>query len=134
MTEVIIGLDVGTTAVKVAAFGVNGAERELASALRGYRLQQPPAGWQVHDPASALSGIDSALAELHRFGASARVVVLEASPPAHLLISSGPPSRASACNFLQSWTPSTLLLPCNVTDPLAAVGGPPRTRAPRPWL
>ena len=30
--EIIIGVDVGTTAVKVAAFGINGAERELAKA------------------------------------------------------------------------------------------------------
>ena len=43
-TEVIIGVDVGTTAVKVAAFGVNGAQRELARALREYRLEQPQAG------------------------------------------------------------------------------------------
>ena len=32
-TEVIIGVDVGTGAVKVAAFGVNGAPGELCSAL-----------------------------------------------------------------------------------------------------
>ena len=30
--EIIIGVDVGTTAVTVAAFGINGAERELAKA------------------------------------------------------------------------------------------------------
>ena len=32
--EVIIGVDVGTTAVKVAAFGINGAERKLAKGPR----------------------------------------------------------------------------------------------------
>jgi sugar (pentulose or hexulose) kinase len=33
-TDVIIGVDVGTTAVKVAAFAVNGAPAELPSAPR----------------------------------------------------------------------------------------------------
>jgi sugar (pentulose or hexulose) kinase len=32
-TEVIIGVDVGTTAVKVAAFAVNGAHARLPRAL-----------------------------------------------------------------------------------------------------
>ena len=39
--DVIIGLDVGTTAVKVAAFGLNGGQRQLTTALREYRLAQP---------------------------------------------------------------------------------------------
>jgi gluconokinase len=85
-TEVIIGLDVGTTAAKVAAFGVNGAERELASALREYRLEQPQAGWQVHDPASVLSGIDSALAECVAGLGEARVVAISISTAMHGLM------------------------------------------------
>jgi sugar (pentulose or hexulose) kinase len=38
--DVIIGVDVGTTAVKVAAFAVNGAPAELPRALREYPLEQ----------------------------------------------------------------------------------------------
>jgi gluconokinase len=85
-TEVIIGLDVGTTAAKVAAFGVNGAEGELASALREYRLEQPQTGWQVHDPASVLAGIDSALAECVAGLDEARVVAISISTAMHGLL------------------------------------------------
>jgi gluconokinase len=53
--DVIIGLDVGTTAVKVAAFAVNGAPGELCSALREYPLEQPQPGWQVQDPPTLCS-------------------------------------------------------------------------------
>jgi gluconokinase len=60
---VIIGVDVGTTAVKVAAFGVNGAPDELSRALREYRLDQPQPGWQVQDPEEVLSAIDVAIAD-----------------------------------------------------------------------
>ena len=85
-TEVIIGLDVGTTAVKVAAFGVSGAQRELPSALREYRLEQPQTGWQVHDPASVLAGIDSALAECAAGLDEARVVAISVSTAMHGLL------------------------------------------------
>jgi sugar (pentulose or hexulose) kinase len=37
--DIIIGLDVGTTAVKVAAFGVGGAPGLLAKALAEYPLE-----------------------------------------------------------------------------------------------
>lgn len=85
-TEVIIGLDVGTTAVKVAAFGVSGAQRELPSTLREYRLEQPQTGWQVHDPASVLAGIDSALAECAAGLDEARVVAISVSTAMHGLL------------------------------------------------
>jgi len=43
--DVTIGLDVGTTAVKGAAFGVGGALGMLAKALAGsYRRLHPPVG------------------------------------------------------------------------------------------
>jgi gluconokinase len=85
-TEVIIGLDVGTTAVKVAAFGVRGAQRVLASGLREYRLEQPQAGWQVHDPARVLSSIDSALAECVARLREATVVAISISTAMHGLL------------------------------------------------
>ena len=39
--DIIIGLDVGTTAVNVATFGLNGGQRGLATVLREYQLEQP---------------------------------------------------------------------------------------------
>jgi gluconokinase len=63
MTDVMIGVDVGTTAVKVAAFAVNGAPAELPKALREYPLEQPQPGWQVQEPTTVLSAIDSAIAD-----------------------------------------------------------------------
>jgi gluconokinase len=84
--EVIIGLDVGTTAVKVAAFGVSGVQRELASGLREYRLEQPQAGWQVHDPARVLSSIDSALSECVAGLGEAEVAAISVSTAMHGLL------------------------------------------------
>ena len=81
--EVIIGIDVGTTAVKVAAFGISGAQRELAKGLREYRLEQPQAGWQVHDPARVLSSIDSALAECVAGLGEAEVLAISISTATH---------------------------------------------------
>jgi gluconokinase len=62
-SAVIIGVDVGTTAVKVAAFAVNGAHAELPRALREYPLEQPQPGWQVQEPTTVLSAIDGAIAD-----------------------------------------------------------------------
>ena len=64
--EVMLGLDVGTTAVKVVAFPVNmagmgGGSTPPASTQREYPLQQPEAGWQVQDPATVLAAIDDAI-------------------------------------------------------------------------
>ena len=64
--EVILGLDVGTTAVKVVAFTVNMAEMgggstQPVSTQQEYPLQQPEAGWQVQDPATVLAAIDNAI-------------------------------------------------------------------------
>ena len=78
-TEIIIGIDVGTTAVKVAAFGVSGAQGELATALHEFRLEQPQPGWQVQDPSSVLDGIDSAVAEFVARLGGARVLARSGS-------------------------------------------------------
>ena len=103
-TEVIIGLDVGTTAVKVAAFGVNGAQGVLATALHEFRLEQPQPGWQVQDPPSVLDGIDSAVAEcVSRLG-DARVVALSLSTAMHALV--GLDSRCRPLTPLVTWADS----------------------------
>ena len=84
--DVLIGIDVGTTAVKVAAFSVSGARGMLAKALREYRLEQPQPGWQVQDPPSVLSGIDSAVAECVARLGNARVVGISLSTAMHGLV------------------------------------------------
>lgn len=68
MTGVIIGLDVGTTAVKAVAFAVGdpdrtGERRVLADAQTEQTTRQPHPGWQVQDPGEVLAAIDTALAQ-----------------------------------------------------------------------
>jgi gluconokinase len=103
-SEVIIGLDVGTTAVKIAAFGVKGAQRQLASALREYRLEQPQPGWQVQDPASVLAGIDSALAECVAQLGEVKVVGISLSTAMHGLV--GLDARYRPLTPLVTWADS----------------------------
>jgi gluconokinase len=59
--EVIVGVDVGTTATKVVAFGLGSSWR--ASAIREYPLLQPAPGWQVQDPAVITTAVMEGLAE-----------------------------------------------------------------------
>jgi gluconokinase len=84
--EVIIGLDVGTTAAKVAAFALNGRGGEFGKALREYRLEQPAPGWQVQDPAAVLTGIESAIADCVAQLGDARVVGMSLSTAMHGLV------------------------------------------------
>ena len=84
--EVIIGVDVGTTAAKVAAFGLNGQPGELGKGLREYRLEQPAPGWQVQDPAAVLTGIESAVADCVAQLSDARVVGMSLSTAMHGLV------------------------------------------------
>ncbi|MQA33753.1 sugar kinase [Modestobacter roseus] len=59
--EVVIGLDVGTTAVKAVAFGVGSAWR--CSAVREYPLLQPRPGWQIQDADLVVAATVEALRE-----------------------------------------------------------------------
>jgi gluconokinase len=59
--EVILGLDVGTTAVKVVAFPTSGKSGQPPSVQREYPLLQPEPGWQIQDPTTVLTAIDDAL-------------------------------------------------------------------------
>jgi gluconokinase len=60
---VVLGLDVGTTAVKVAAFDVDAHTGPLSPASREYPLHQPAPGWHVQDPPTILAAIDGAVAD-----------------------------------------------------------------------
>ncbi|MBK8460816.1 MAG: gluconokinase [Micropruina sp.] len=82
--RVIIGLDVGTTAVKAVAFGIGSSRR--ASAAREYPLIQPQAGWQVQDPQRIAAAVVSALAECVAACGDAQVLAVSLSTAMHGLI------------------------------------------------
>ncbi len=60
-SEVIVGLDVGTTGVKAVAFGVGSSWRRVA--IREYPLQHPAPGQEVQDPEAIVAAVTDALAE-----------------------------------------------------------------------
>jgi gluconokinase len=82
--EVVVGVDVGTSATKVVAFGLGAAWRQAA--LREYPLLQPAPGRQVQDPEAITSAVVAALAEVARAAAGARVVGVSVSTAMHGLL------------------------------------------------
>jgi gluconokinase len=89
--EVILGLDVGTTAVKVVAFPINtagtgGGATQPASTQREYPLQQPEAGWQVQDPTTVLAAIDDAIKACVALLGDIHITALAISTAMHDLI------------------------------------------------
>jgi len=88
--EVILGLDVGTTAVKVAAFAVRspavGERAPLPTTQREYPLQHPEPGWQVQDPPTVLAAVDEAVTECVDLLAGAKVVAVSIATAMHGLI------------------------------------------------
>jgi gluconokinase len=82
--EVVIGLDVGTTATKAVAFGLGSSWR--ATVVREYPLLQPRPGWQVQDPATLVAAVMGALAEVATRSRGARVVGISVSSAMHGLI------------------------------------------------
>jgi gluconokinase len=60
--EVVIGVDIGTTATKVVAYGVDGAA--LGSADRSYPLHAPHPGWAEQDPDEVVGAVLDAIAEV----------------------------------------------------------------------
>ncbi len=102
--EVIIGVDVGTTAVKVAAFDVHGGPGPLPTALREYPLEQPEPGWQVQDPPAVLAALDAAVAECVGLLGRARILALSISTAMHGLI--GLDSQMRPLTPLVTWADS----------------------------
>src|SRR3954470_621468 len=62
--DVVLGVDIGTTATKVVAFDAEG--REHASAAAGYPLDEPHPGEAVQDPEAIRRAVASAVAEASR--------------------------------------------------------------------
>ncbi len=84
----MIGLDVGTTAVKAVAFELGTGRRHLA--LREYVLRQPEPGQQVQDPDEVLTAVRESLAECvsraTAAGTQTEVLALSVSTAMHALI------------------------------------------------
>lgn len=82
--EVIIGLDVGTTRVKAAAFSPDGTWWRLAT--RGYPLLQPAPDQQVQDPGTIITAVAGAVREVVAAGGDAEVVAMSLSAGMHGLV------------------------------------------------
>ena len=98
--EVLLGLDVGTTAVKVAAFSTAG-RGQVAAASKEYPLTQPRPGWHVQDPATVLAAVDATLAACVADLDGARVVGLSVGSAQHGLL--GLDDRREAVTPLVTW-------------------------------
>ena len=82
--EVIIGLDVGTTATKAVAFELGTDWRYTA--LREYPLTAPQPGWQVQDPRAISTAVVEALAECVAAVGDAPVIAVAVSTAMHALV------------------------------------------------
>ena len=82
--EVIIGLDVGTTATKAVAFELGTDWRYTA--LREYPLSAPQPGWQVQDPRAISTAVLEALAECVAAVGGAPVIAVAVSTAMHALV------------------------------------------------
>jgi gluconokinase len=83
--RVVVGLDVGTTGVKAAAFGLGSSWRWVA--IREYPLLEPVPGQHVQDPITIVAAATSALAECVADGAAgADVMAISVSAGMHGLM------------------------------------------------
>ncbi|MDG4809573.1 FGGY family carbohydrate kinase [Micromonospora sp. WMMD1120] len=82
--RVILGIDVGSTAVRATAFAVDGTGRHQA--VREYPLLEPAPGWQVQEPDVLVAATLAATAACVADTAGAEVVALALSAARHGLI------------------------------------------------
>jgi gluconokinase len=85
--EIVVGVDVGTTATKVVAFRLDG--RAIADADRGYRLHSPHPGWAEQDPDTIVDAALDAMAQVVTT-AQGDVAAISLSGVMHSLIGLGP--------------------------------------------
>jgi gluconokinase len=83
-SAVILGVDVGTTGVKVAAFAPGSSWRRLAT--REYLLLEPVPGQEVQDPDKILSATASAMSECVASAAGAEILAVSLSAAMHGLL------------------------------------------------
>ncbi|MGY1773152.1 gluconokinase [Blastococcus sp. SYSU D00813] len=89
--DVVIGLDVGTTAAKAVAFSPGTSWR--ATALREYPLSEPRPGWQVQDPDAVVAATVEALRECLAATAGAPVTAVSVGTAMHGLLALDRDSR-----------------------------------------
>ncbi len=82
--DLVVAVDVGTTATKVVAFATDGAV--LAEAERGYALHAPQPGHAEQDPQEILAAVLSALGEVVARVGAGRVAGLAFSSAMHTLM------------------------------------------------
>ena len=82
--DVVIGLDVGTTAAKAVAFSPGSPWRYTA--LREYPLVEPRPGWQVQDPDAVVAATLEALRECVAATAGAPVTAVSVGTAMHGLL------------------------------------------------
>jgi gluconokinase len=82
--RVVIGLDVGTTGVKAAAFGLGSPWRAVA--IREYPLLTPGSSQEVEDPVVVLEASVEALTECVHAAAGAEVIAVSVSAAMHGLL------------------------------------------------
>jgi gluconokinase len=83
-SAVIIGLDVGTTGVKAAAFGPGSSWRRVA--IREYPLVEPVPGQEVQDPDTIVAATASAVTECVAAADGADIVAVSVSAAMHGLV------------------------------------------------
>src|SRR5690349_18050163 len=83
-SQVVIGLDVGTTAVKAVAFGLASDWRRMA--IREYPLLEPAPGRHDQDPETILTPTTAALTECIDAVRDAEVLAISLSAAMHGLI------------------------------------------------
>ncbi|WP_433269555.1 gluconokinase [Micromonospora vinacea] len=82
--RVIVGVDVGTRAVRAAAFALDGTARHVAT--REYPLLEPMPGWQVQEPDVLMAATVAALSACVAGTGGAEVVALALSSARYGLI------------------------------------------------
>ncbi len=82
--EVVVGVDVGTTAAKVVAYRADGTAVDAAS--RGYPLRTPQPGWAEQDPDDVADATFDALAQVAGAVRPSTVVAIGLSTAMHSLI------------------------------------------------
>ena len=83
-SDIILGLDVGTTAAKASLFSLDGVLRLTAS--REYPLLNPKPGWHVQEPDAVARGVLEAMREAVSRIDPARVVGISISTAMHGLL------------------------------------------------
>jgi gluconokinase len=85
--DIVLGLDVGTTAAKATAFEIGGEGIPVALASHEYPLTQPEPGWQVQDPETVVAAAQGAMRRVVTdLETPRRVVAIACSTAMHGLV------------------------------------------------